>query len=162
MERGNHSCLRVLLFLHVDTRLPHHADFLIRDGLKRTGASWGRFDVEIFGAHRLLPIIAEAMNMRSRVTGIATGDQAIFATVPAFGPGYPDIPLMEDIVLSKRLKRAGKPLYIATPVVTSGRRWEKRGVKRTILLMWLLRFAFFLGVNPYWLARLYGYTPRKS
>jgi len=152
----------VLLFLHADTRLPSHADFLIRDRLARTGYSWGRFDVQIEGDHRLFPMIAEAVNMRSRVTGIATGDQAIFATVPAFGPGFPDIPLMEDIVLSRRLKRVGPPLCIATPAVTSGRRWEKHGVIRTILLMWCLRFAFFLGVNPAWLARCYGYVPRQT
>jgi rSAM/selenodomain-associated transferase 2 len=152
----------VLLFLHADTRLPPHADFLIRDGLARTGQTWGRFDVEIDGLHRLFPVIAETMNMRSRVTGIATGDQAIFATVPTFGRGYPDIPLMEDIALSKRLKRIGPPLCIATPAMTSARRWEKHGVIRTILLMWWLRFAYFLGVSPAWLARCYGYVPRQS
>jgi rSAM/selenodomain-associated transferase 2 len=152
----------VLLFLHADTRLPPHGDHLIREGLPRTGRAWGRFDVEIKGTHRLLPIIAETMNLRSRVTGIATGDQAMFATVPAFGAGFPDIPLMEDIVLSKRLKRITAPLCIATPVVTSGRRWEKDGVARTVLLMWWLRFAFFLGADPAWLARLYGYAPRQS
>jgi rSAM/selenodomain-associated transferase 2 len=152
----------VLLFLHADTRLPPHADDLIRAELARTGRVWGRFDVEITGAHKLFPVIAELMNMRSRMTGIATGDQAMFATVPAFGAGFPDIALMEDIVLSKRLKRAGPPLCLATPVVTSGRRWEKRGVIKTILLMWWLRFAFFFGANPAWLARCYGYVPRQS
>ena len=152
----------VLLFLHADTRLPANADNLIRERLAHTGRAWGRFDVHIAGAHRLLPVIAEAMNMRSRITGIATGDQAIFATVAAFGPGFPDIPLMEDIALSKRLKRVGPPLCLATPVVTSGRRWEKHGVVKTILLMWCLRFAYFLGANPAWLARSYGYVPRQS
>jgi rSAM/selenodomain-associated transferase 2 len=152
----------VLLFLHADTRLPDNADLFINDGLARTGRTWGRFDVQIAGTRRLFPVIAEVMNMRSRMTGIATGDQAIFATLPAFGPGFPDIPLMEDIAITKRLKRLGPPLCIATPVVTSGRRWEKHGVIRTILLMWLLRFAYFLGANPARLARLYGYAPRQS
>jgi rSAM/selenodomain-associated transferase 2 len=152
----------VLLFLHADTRLPPHADFLISDGFARTGYTWGRFDVHITGTHRLFPVIAEVMNMRSRMTGIATGDQAIFATLPAFGPGFPDIPLMEDIAITKRLKRIGPPLTIATPVVTSGRRWEKHGVIKTILLMWWLRFAYFLGVNPARLARSYGYVPRQT
>jgi rSAM/selenodomain-associated transferase 2 len=152
----------VLLFLHADTRLPANADNLIRDRLAHTGRVWGRFDVEITGTHRLMPVIAETMNMRSRVTGIATGDHAIFATLPAFGPGFPDIPLMEDIAISKRLKRIGPPLCLATPVVTSGRRWEKHGVIKTILLMWWLRFAYFLGANPAWLARSYGYVPRQS
>jgi rSAM/selenodomain-associated transferase 2 len=152
----------VFLFLHADTRLPASADDLIRERLAQTGRAWGRFDVHIAGAHRLLPLIAQAMNMRSRITGIATGDQAIFATAAAFGPGFPDVPLMEDIALSKRLKRIGPPLCLATPVVTSGRRWEKHGVVKTILLMWCLRFAYFLGANPAWLARSYGYVPRQS
>jgi rSAM/selenodomain-associated transferase 2 len=152
----------VLLFLHADTRLPPDADALISGGLARTGYTWGRFDVRIAGAHRLFPVIAAAMNLRSRVSGIATGDQAIFTTRPAFEPGFPDLPLMEDIALTKRLKRIGPPLCIAAPVVTSGRRWEKHGVTRTILLMWWLRFAYFLGANPAQLARSYGYVPRQS
>jgi rSAM/selenodomain-associated transferase 2 len=152
----------MLLFLHADTRLPPNADALIGDGLARTGRAWGRFDVRIAGTHWLLPVIAVAMNLRSRVTGIATGDQAIFTTLAAFGPGFADIPLMEDIAMTKRLKRIGRPLCIATPVVTSGRRWEKRGVIKTILLMWQLRFAYFLGANPARLAQSYGYVPRQS
>jgi rSAM/selenodomain-associated transferase 2 len=153
---------KVLLFLHADTRLPPNADQLIFERLAQTGRAWGRFDVRIASAHRLLPVVAAMMNLRSRVTGIATGDQAIFATIAAFGPGFPDIPLMEDIALSKRLKRTGPPLCLTAPVVTSGRRWEKHGVIKTILLMWWLRFAYFLGVNPAWLARSYGYVPRQS
>jgi len=151
----------VLLFLHADTRLPPEADALIRGGLARTGRAWGRFDVRIAGAHRLFRVIAAAMNLRSRLTGIATGDQAIFATRPAFGPGFPDIPLMEDIAITRRLKRIGPPLCLAGPVVTSGRRWEKHGVTRTILLMWWLRFAYLLGADPARLARSYGYVPRQ-
>jgi rSAM/selenodomain-associated transferase 2 len=156
------SCGDVLLFLHADTRLPPDADALISDGLARTGRTWGRFDVRIAGAHRLFPVVAAAMNLRSRVTGIATGDQAIFTTKAAFGPGFPDIPLMEDIAMTRRLKRIGPPLCIVAPVVTSGRRWEKHGVIKTILLMWWLRLAYFLGANPVRLARSYGYVPRQS
>ena len=152
----------VLLFLHADTRLPPDADALISDAFARTEYTWGRFDVRISGAHWLFPVIAAAMNLRSRVSGIATGDQAIFTTRPAFGPGFPDLPLMEDIAMTKRLKRIGPPLCIAAPVVTSGRRWEKHGVTRTILFMWWLRFAYFLGANPARLARSYGYVPRQS
>jgi rSAM/selenodomain-associated transferase 2 len=156
----------VLLFLHADTRLPPQADALIRDGFARSGCTlgrfWGRFDVRIAGAHPLFPIIAAAMNLRSRITAIATGDQAIFMSRAAFGPGFPDIALMEDIAMTKRLKRTGPPLRIAAPAVTSGRRWEKHGVMRTILLMWWLRLAYFLGANPTWLARSYGYVPRQS
>jgi rSAM/selenodomain-associated transferase 2 len=156
----------VLLFLHADTRLPGEADALIRDGLARAGCTsgpfWGRFDIRIAGAHPLFPLIAAAMNLRSRITGIATGDQAIFMLRAAFGPGFPDIALMEDIAMTKRLKRSGPPLCIAAPVVTSGRRWEKHGVMRTIVLMGWLRLAYFLGANPAWLARSYGYVPRQS
>jgi len=156
----------VLLFLHADTRLPGDADALIRDGLIRSGYNsgpfWGRFDVRIAGAHPLLSIIAAMMNLRSRLTGIATGDQAIFMSRAAFGPGFPDIALMEDIAMAKRLKRIGPPLCIASPVVTSGRRWEKHGVMKTIFLMWWLRLAYFFGANPAWLARSYGYVPRQS
>jgi rSAM/selenodomain-associated transferase 2 len=151
-----------LLFLHADTRLPPNADVLISDGFARTGYTWGRFDVRIAGTHWLFPVIAAAMNLRSRVSGIATGDQAIFTKRLAFAPGFPDLPLMEDIAMTKRLKRIGPPLCIAAPVVTSGRRWEKHGIIRTILLMWWLRFAYFLGANPAWLARSYGYAPRQS
>lgn len=163
MNAGAAACHGdVLLFLHADTRLPPDADALIRDGFARTGRIWGRFDVQIAGPHRLFPAIATLMNLRSRLTGIATGDQAIFMTLAAFGPGFPDIPLMEDIAMTKRLKRIGRPLCIAVPVITSGRRWEKHGVMKTILLMWWLRFAYFLGANPARLARSYGYVPRQS
>jgi hypothetical protein len=120
--------------------------------------------VRIAGHHPLLPLIARAMNMRSRLTGIATGDQAMFVTRAAFAAigGFPNLPLMEDIALSKRLKRIGRPACIGTPVVTSGRRWERDGALRTILLMWRLRLAYFFGAEPAALARRYGYVPRRS
>jgi rSAM/selenodomain-associated transferase 2 len=146
----------VLLFLHADTRLPRDADALIRDGLLRSGCTWGRFDVRIAGAHPLLPIIAAMMNLRSRMTGIATGDQAIFISRAAFGAGFPEIALMEDIAMAKRLRRTGPPLCISSPAVTSGRRWEKHGVMKTIVLMWCLRLAYFLGATPARLARSYA------
>jgi rSAM/selenodomain-associated transferase 2 len=156
----------VLLFLHADARLPADADTLIRDGLARSGHTsgvlWGRFDVRLAGAHSLLPVIAAMINLRSRLTGIATGDQAIFMSRAAFGPGFPDIALMEDIAMTKRLKRARPPLRIASPAITSGRRWEKHRVVKTMLLMWWLRLAYFFGANPTWLARSYGYVPRQS
>jgi len=152
----------VLLFLHADTQLPADADRLILDGLARRGRAWGRFDVRISGQHPLFPLIAAMMNLRSRATGIATGDQAIFVDKSAFTAvgGYPDIALMEDIVLSRRLKRLGRPLCLAARALTSGRRWEKHGVVRTILTMWRLRLAFFLGAAPDKLAARYGYVPR--
>jgi rSAM/selenodomain-associated transferase 2 len=151
----------VLLFLHADTRLPPHADELILDGLRTPVWTWGRFDVRIEGRNPLLPVIATLMNWRSQLTGIATGDQAIFVTREAFAAagGFPPIPLMEDVALSKRLKRISKPLCLTAPVVTSGRRWEERGVLRTMLLMWRLRLAYFFGAEPAALARRYGTAP---
>ena len=140
----------IMLFLHADTLLPESADVLIVDGLKRSRRGWGRFDVVISGGNPLLPVVALLMNVRSRLTGIATGDQAIFVTRSLFtaAGGYPEIALMEDIALSKRLKRFGRPLCLRHRLVASGRRWEKHGVVRTILLMWRLRFAFWLGADP--------------
>jgi rSAM/selenodomain-associated transferase 2 len=149
----------VLLFLHADTRLPSEAERLVLDGLARSKRSWGRFDVTIEGQHPLLKVVARTMNLRSRLTGIATGDQAMFVTRNAFEAvgGFPQIPLMEDIALSKALKRHGRPLCLRESVVTSGRRWETHGVLRTTLLMWRLRLLYFLGADPAALARRYGY-----
>jgi rSAM/selenodomain-associated transferase 2 len=148
----------VLLFLHADTRLPKDADHLVLQGLDRWQREWGRFDVSIEGAHPLLSLVAWAMNVRSRITGIATGDQALFVRRSAFAAvgGFPSIPLMEDIALSKQLKRRGRPLCLRERVYTSGRRWEDNGVLATILLMWRLRLAFFFGADPKKLARRYG------
>ena len=153
----------VLVFLHADTRLPVEADRLIAAALT-AARRWGRFDVAIEGRHPLLPLVAGLMNLRSRATGIATGDQAIFVTREAFREvrGYPDIPLMEDVALSRALKRLSRPACIAQRVTTSGRRWERRGVLRTIATMWRLRLAFFLGASPRRLALAYGYRPRDA
>jgi rSAM/selenodomain-associated transferase 2 len=153
-----------LLFLHADTRLPPDADRLLLDGLAQTGHVWGRFDVTIAGNAPLLPWVASLMNLRSRLTGIATGDQALFMTREAFAEagGFPDIALMEDIAMSRRLKRLSRPLCLRARVVTSGRRWDQRGALRTILLMWRLRLAYFLGASPDALARRYGYAPREG
>jgi rSAM/selenodomain-associated transferase 2 len=148
----------ILLFLHADTRLPENGvDALLR--AVRQGACWGRFDVRIGGDHPLLGLVARSMNLRSRLTGIATGDQAIFATRDAFEAvrGFPEQPLMEDIALSRALKRLGRPACLHEQVLTSGRRWETHGVWRTILLMWRLRAAYALGADPARLAQQYGY-----
>lgn len=148
----------ILLFLHADSRPPEATDGLIIDGLRRTRRSWGRFDVSIDGKNPLLRVVENLMNLRSRVTGIATGDQGIFVTRTLFTAAgrFPDIPLMEDVEISKRLKRFGRPLCLRHRIVTSGRRWEKRGVIRTILLMWRLRLAYWLGADPRQLAPRYG------
>lgn len=149
----------VLLFLHADTRLPAKADRVVLNGLDRSRRAWGRFEVKIDGRSPLLPVVAWLMGLRSRLTGIATGDQAIFVRREAFQAvgGFPAIALMEDIAMCKRLKRLGRPLCLRAYVTTSGRRWEKNGVLSTILLMWRLRFAYFFGADPKKLARQYGY-----
>ena len=147
----------VLLFLHADTRLPENADARILRELAASGRAWGRFDARIEGESRMLPVIAFFMNLRSRATGIATGDQAIFVRRDAFERAgrFPPLELMEDIALSSLLKRISRPLCIAEKVVTSGRRWERRGILRTVLLMWRLRLEFFFGAAPASLARFY-------
>ena len=148
----------VLLFLHADCALPADGDRLILDGPQAGGKHWGRFDVSLAGAHPLLGLIAFMMNWRSRLTGIATGDQGMFvahALYDAVG-GFPAIPLMEDIALSRRLKASGAPLCLRARVTASGRRWERHGVLRTMLLMWRLRFAYFRGAEPADLAVRYN------
>jgi rSAM/selenodomain-associated transferase 2 len=150
----------ILLFLHLDTTLPPDADRLICSAVDR-GAAWGRFDVRIEGAHPMLAVIARMMSLRSRLTSIATGDQAVFVRREIFQQlgGYPEIPLMEDIALSKRLRRIERPACLRERVLTSGRRWESGGVFRTIWLMWRLRAAYAVGANPALLAVRYGYRP---
>ena len=145
----------VLLFLHADTWLPDDAFPLIEQALRRH--PWGRFDITIEGRSKWLAVIAALMNLRSRLTGIATGDQAIFVSLAAFDAvgGYPDQPLMEDIELSKRLKRIGPPACLRARVATSGRRWDRHGVRRTVLLMWRLRLDYWRGVPAARLAARY-------
>jgi rSAM/selenodomain-associated transferase 2 len=153
----------VLLFLHVDTRLPDDADRLIADGLQRSGRAWGRFDV-CFDGGGWLRVVAFMMNCRSRLTGICTGDQAMFARRAAFEKigGFPAIALMEDVAASSLLKKITRPLAFRTRVTTSSRRWRQHGVWRTIVLMWRLRLAYYFGDDPGRLARYYGYVPRES
>ncbi len=146
-----------LLFLHADTQLPDHADMLVLDSLG--SRPWGRFDVR-FDEGGALRLVALMMNARSRLTGIATGDQAMFMTRAAFeaAHGFPPIALMEDVVFSARLKQLNRPHCLSARVTTSGRRWRKHGLWRTILLMWQLRLRHFLGADPARLARAYGYA----
>ncbi len=156
--------ISTLLFLHADTQLPDGADRWIESALGRQHRStpvWGWFDVRIDGPHPLLRVVERMMNWRSRVSGIATGDQAMFVQRAAFEAvgGFPAIALMEDIALSAKLKRLSAPGCVAVPVHTSARRWEKHGVLRTIGLMWRLRTAYFFGAAPQALALRYGYAP---
>ena len=156
MNAGAQACGRALmLFLHADTRLPEAADAMVCAAL--AVQAWGRFDVHIDGRPRMLRVVAALMNLRSRLSGIATGDQAIFVRRDVFEAvgGFPDQPLMEDIELSCRLLRVSRPACLRARVRTSGRRWEQRGVWRTIALMWRLRWAYWRGVPAERLAEAY-------
>lgn len=153
---ADHALGDILIFLHADTYLPEHALQLVEQHLGNK--HWGRFDIQLSGDPFMLKIIAWMMNRRSRLTGIATGDQAIFVTKVAFEKAgrYPDIALMEDIALSKALKKIGPPLCLNAKVTSSGRRWQRYGVYRTILLMWSLRLRYLFGADPQLLAELYA------
>jgi len=146
----------VLLFLHADTRLPQGAPHHIAEALN-VGAGWGRFDVCITGEPFMLTVVGYLMNWRSCLSGIATGDQAMFVRRDVFRRlhGFPEQPLMEDVEFSKRLKTVSRPACIKQCASTSGRRWETRGVWRTIFLMWRLRWAYWRGTDAVQLARLY-------
>ena len=122
-----------------------------------SGKQWGRFDVRLSGTHRLFRVIEFFMNWRSRITGIATGDQAIFVKREAFDEvgGFPRLALMEDVSISKRLKKISRPFCSRLMVVSSSRKWEEKGIVSTILLMWRIRLAFFFGAHPDRLARIY-------
>ncbi|MBC7751684.1 MAG: TIGR04283 family arsenosugar biosynthesis glycosyltransferase [Candidatus Saccharibacteria bacterium] len=147
---------RILLFLHADTILPINAISLLESSLNNNFI-WGRFDIRLVSSLRILKTVECMINLRSRWSGIATGDQAIFVLKSEFIKvgGFPSQPLMEDIELSKRLKRLQHPLCLRESVITSTRRWEKRGVWRTIRLMWRLRFLYWLGVPANKLAQAY-------
>lgn len=149
------------LFLHADTVLPpsveHAIETAIRRGWRAHEYAWGRFDVRIAGRPFMLRVVASLMNRRSRLTGIATGDQAMFMTRRAFESvgGFPDQPLMEDVELSKRLLALSRPICLKDRVVTSGRRWEAHGVWKAIWLMWRLRWLYWRGVPASELAKSY-------
>jgi len=147
----------ILLFLHADCLLPDNADRLIIEGMSDRRQLWGRFDVKFSGKRSILRVIEVLMNWRSRLSGIATGDQGIFVERNLFEKigGFPEIDLMEDIALCKMLKKYGRPLCLRQQVMTSSRRWEEKGLFRTVLLMWFLRFAYFFRADPKRLVKLY-------
>jgi rSAM/selenodomain-associated transferase 2 len=157
---ARHAIAPALLFLHADTALPDAAISLIEHALQQ--AAWGRFDIYLSGTHPMLRVIAAMMNWRSRLTGIATGDQAIFVRRSVFEQlnGFAPIALMEDIELCRRIKKISAPACLRQRVISSGRRWQQHGVWRTIWLMWRLRLAYFLGAGPHDLAVRYGYLPQ--
>jgi rSAM/selenodomain-associated transferase 2 len=146
---------QLLVFLHADTMIPAGFTSEIEQALN--SPHWGRFDISLNGTHPLLIMVALCMNLRSRLTGIATGDQAIFVNRRLFEQvgGYPDIALMEDIALSKQLRKISRPLCLKTKVISSGRRWDKCGLFSTILFMWRLRLQYFFGTDPNQLVKLY-------
>jgi rSAM/selenodomain-associated transferase 2 len=147
----------ILLFLHADTQLPEAADALVQAALAPQAARWGRFDLRLDHPHPVYRLIETSINWRSHISGVATGDQAIFVEREYFERVgcYDRLPLMEDVTLSKKLLHFARPARITTPVVSSARRWEQGGVLRTILLMWQLRTAFFFGADPFRLAERY-------
>ena len=158
MNAGARAALGdVLWFLHADCLPPPDADQLILDTLTKENKAWGRFDVRLSGSNCLYRVIEFMMNTRSCMTGIATGDQGIFVTRDLFTQvgGFPDMPLMEDIAISKRLRGHGRAACLRQKMIISSRRWERRGVWRTVLLMWRLRLAYAMGADPEKLARLY-------
>ncbi|WP_428603394.1 TIGR04283 family arsenosugar biosynthesis glycosyltransferase [Sedimenticola sp.] len=147
----------ILWFLHADSVIGEDFPRLIESVMARSARPWGRFTVCLSGRHPLLRIVEFMMNWRSRITGIVTGDQGLFIHRELFVRmgGFPEIPLMEDIAISKRLRRVSPPLVLPQRLVTSSRRWETHGIAFTILLMWRLRWAYFRGANPADLAQRY-------
>lgn len=151
----------LLLFLHIDTRLPEGALARLQEACAAPATQWGRFDVRLSGSHPAFRVIETMINLRSRVSGVATGDQALFIRTALFRQigGYPDVPLMEDVAITKTLRRRFRPLCLRERVTTSSRRWEKHGIVRTVLLMWWLRLLYVLGVAP---ARLHSMYVKKK
>lgn len=151
-----------LLFLHIDTTLPEQVLQSLQKAFSNTSSRWGRFDVRLSGQHILYRCIEWLMNKRSRITGIVTGDQAMFVSQQMFKEvgGFPDIPLMEDITLSRSLKKISAPICLSDIVISSSRRWQEHGIVRTIFFMWSLRLAYFFGVSPAVLAKRYYQTSK--
>jgi rSAM/selenodomain-associated transferase 2 len=158
MNTGSENAVgEALIFLHADTFLPQNALNQVAQAINNN-SQWGRFDVSLSGSHPMLKVIAIFMNWRSRITGIATGDQAIFLSKRLFDSvgRYPAIPLMEDIELCKKLKKISPPVCLKAKVTSSGRRWEQFGVIKTVLLMWSLRLRYYFGADLQRLVHLYS------
>lgn len=154
---SRHASGDILWFVHADTSVPDNAVRTISDSVSNA-RPWGRFDVRFRNPDAKMRLVAAMMNLRSALTGICTGDQAIFVAREVFeeNGGFPKIAIMEDIALSRILKSSGSMVRIRTPVETSARRWEIRGYMRTVALMWTMRLLYRVGVPPSRLARLYG------
>jgi len=134
---------------------------LLQQQFTHSAVQWGRFDVRLSGAHPAFRVIETMINLRSRVSGVATGDQALFIRSSLFREvgGFPAVPLMEDVAITKTLRRLVRPLCLRERVTTSSRRWEAHGIVRTVLLMWWLRLLYVLGVSP---ARLHSLYVKKK
>lgn len=147
----------IFLFLHIDTRLPVDAMALLGRGFESPATLWGRFDVCLSGPRKAFRVIEYMINLRSRISGVATGDQAIFVSRRVFESigGFPELPLMEDVAISKTLRRLARPLCLRAKVITSSRRWEAHGVGRTVVLMWWIRLLYSMGVAPQTLHGMY-------
>lgn len=154
----------VLVFLHADTELPQQAAALITDAAAAPESDWGWFNVRLSNSGLPYQIIAACMNLRARLTFVCTGDQTLFVTRDLFNRvgGFPSIPLMEDVAVSKLLRRKSTPNWITQPVIASSRRWEQHGILRTVLLMWWLRLLYFIGVSPARLQSIYYPAMPKS
>jgi rSAM/selenodomain-associated transferase 2 len=141
-----------LLFLHADSSLPDNWLNQVQGSPK-----WGFFPIRLSGQHWLLRVIERSINLRSRISKVATGDQGLYFSRSFFQAleGFPDIPIMEDIAISKRARKISKPNIGQYPVITSSRRWEQQGIIKTVLLMWGLRLAYWLGISPNRLHRIY-------
>jgi rSAM/selenodomain-associated transferase 2 len=150
----------VLLFLHADTVLPPDAPARIAAALAEAGAVAGAFRLGIDSPDPRLRLIARAANLRTRLTGVPYGDQALFVRRDAFDAagGFPDVPIMEDVELGRRLKRLGRIVVVPARVRTSARRWEREGIVRTTLRNAVLITLYLLGVHPRRLARWYGHV----
>ncbi|MES0372581.1 MAG: TIGR04283 family arsenosugar biosynthesis glycosyltransferase, partial [Mariprofundaceae bacterium] len=161
MNRGAELChSEVLLFLHADTEMNAASLDSVRDVMQKTYVAGGRFDVTLTGSRPLFRVIEFMINLRSRMSKISTGDQSMFVRRDLFESvgGFPNQPLMEDIELSKRLKREGSIACLRDSVITSSRRWEQHGLMRTILLMWKLRLLYWAGVSPERLEKMYRHA----
>ena len=152
-----HASGDVLLFLHADNILPPDAGESLIQACAGGGVEWGWFRVRLSGQSPAYRIIAGMMNLRARLSSVGTGDQALFVAAPLFRRigGFPELPLMEDIAICKRLRGIARPRVLAATTVTSSRRWDEQGIARTVLRMWRLRLLYFFGVSPARLARSY-------
>ena len=157
-EGARHAEGDVLLFLHADTALPATARLDVEGGMADSGCVGGRFDIRLDSTRPLLRLVGRMISLRSRLTRVATGDQAIFVRRAVFERlgGFPEIPIMEDVAFCRALRKEGRIACLRSRVVSSARRWEQNGPVRTILLMWALKLLFLAGVSPATLKRLYS------